>query len=446
VETRNYESGASATPPSAPTTPSNGYPQEGVPGVTPPTVPGAHWYYKIGEALRAIVAGSGQTPSDADLNQLLKGLKRFAGGNVTTLTATATLTLDQAGLIEVDASAGNITLTLPGAADLASLGYVFARIDGSANTVTIAAEGGEAVGGAASIQLYNGAIRAVHSNGVNEFHLTYDSASQKMRTAVATAGYYTNIATLPFPVTDNVGANLTLLLTPKAAAGVYKPVLLTVTALQATAGLSATSKISMLSNDGQALAYNDVMLVTSDATNGTDVELWMQSIIAAAYDVQVLAESFDTGVSIIYNDGATWQVGAPSGAVTVTVTSDWVGYGAFVPAFTNGTFTYTTQTGYYIKSGGLITYSIAIKWTAKSGTGLMEVIIPNLFRSASSASFGYVASMYTGGSSYQLLAAADPGQPVRFFYINSGGSAATIDVGSLGATGEIKFNITGLVQ
>lgn len=146
-----------------------------------------------------------------------------------------------------------------------------------------------------------------------------------MSTATATAGYYSNIATLSYPATNNVAANMTLLLTPKTASGVYRPIILTVTALQATAGLSASSKISMLSNDGTALAYNDIFLDTATAANGTDVKLWIQSIIAAKYDVQVLAEAFDTGISATYHDAVAWQSATPTGAVDIT--SDWAGSG-----------------------------------------------------------------------------------------------------------------------
>lgn len=171
MEPRNYLANATANPPAKPTGPSNGYPQTATPGVNPATSPGPHWFYKIGEGLRSLISGSGQTPSDDDLAQVLKGIKRFSGGNVTILTATATLTLDQAGLVLADASAGNIILTLPSAADLAALEYKIVRIDGSANTVTLAADGAEAVGGAATLTVFIDGARIVKSDGVNEFHL-----------------------------------------------------------------------------------------------------------------------------------------------------------------------------------------------------------------------------------------------------------------------------------
>lgn len=76
METRNYQSGASATPPSAPVTPSVGYPINGNPATgTPATQPGAYWFYKIGEELRNVIVNSGLTPDDLNLAQLLTALK-----------------------------------------------------------------------------------------------------------------------------------------------------------------------------------------------------------------------------------------------------------------------------------------------------------------------------------------------------------------------------------
>jgi hypothetical protein len=75
METRNYQAGASASPPSLPASPSNGYPSNGNPGTgTPATQPGAHWFYKIGEELRGLIVAAGLTPSDADLTQLVQAI------------------------------------------------------------------------------------------------------------------------------------------------------------------------------------------------------------------------------------------------------------------------------------------------------------------------------------------------------------------------------------
>lgn len=142
-----------------------------------------------------------------------------------------------------------------------------------------------------------------------------------MSTTVATAAYYAKLTTLAFTAANDITGNITLLITPKAGAAAYAPVLLTVSALQGAAGLSASSKINVLSSDETAIALTGLFLVSAASTNGTDVELWVRSKVAAAYDVQVLAASFDAGVSILaYNHNAAWQAAAPTGAVLVTST------------------------------------------------------------------------------------------------------------------------------
>lgn len=76
MEPRDFESGASATPPTAPVAPSNGYPTDGNP-VTPllATKPGAYWFYALAEELRALIVASGQTPSSSNLSQILTALR-----------------------------------------------------------------------------------------------------------------------------------------------------------------------------------------------------------------------------------------------------------------------------------------------------------------------------------------------------------------------------------
>lgn len=79
MEPRNWLASASATPPAAPASPSNGYPQAGVPGVSDPTYPGPHWYYKMAEELRAIITAAGLTPADTNLGQVLAAMQAGFG-------------------------------------------------------------------------------------------------------------------------------------------------------------------------------------------------------------------------------------------------------------------------------------------------------------------------------------------------------------------------------
>ena len=83
MEPRNFKAGAAESPPSAPVTPSNGYATEGNPATgTPATLPGAFWFHKIGEELRAVITGFGLTPSDSTLNQVYLAIQAGIAANI----------------------------------------------------------------------------------------------------------------------------------------------------------------------------------------------------------------------------------------------------------------------------------------------------------------------------------------------------------------------------
>ena len=117
METRNYQARASATPPDAPVSPSNGYPSNGNPSSgQSATQPGAHWFYKIGEELRNLIVNAGLIPADGDLTQLYQAVKGLisSGGaikspvrvattaNIATLSGGAPSTLDGIALAAGD--------------------------------------------------------------------------------------------------------------------------------------------------------------------------------------------------------------------------------------------------------------------------------------------------------------------------------------------------------
>jgi len=69
---------------------------------------------------------------------------------------TSSLTLDDSHcFVNVDASGGAVTLTLPSVASTTPIGriYIIKKVDSSANTVTIAAASGDNIDGNASISL-----------------------------------------------------------------------------------------------------------------------------------------------------------------------------------------------------------------------------------------------------------------------------------------------------
>lgn len=68
---RSYAAGATGSAPTAPASPSTGYPTAGNPGTgTPATKPGPYWYHMIMEELMAIISAGGITPAPGTLNQV----------------------------------------------------------------------------------------------------------------------------------------------------------------------------------------------------------------------------------------------------------------------------------------------------------------------------------------------------------------------------------------
>jgi hypothetical protein len=144
-------SGASATPPARPGSPSIGYPTGGnVSTGTPPTNPGPYWFHMIMTELLAIITAAGITPDDANLAQLKAALDVLYaphGSGVTSAFGRTGAVTAQSG----DYSVGQITgavalsdftgvhqsLALPGRQDLPGgffMQWTIATIDGPGST------------------------------------------------------------------------------------------------------------------------------------------------------------------------------------------------------------------------------------------------------------------------------------------------------------------------
>ena len=79
---RTYESGAAGSPPSAPASPSSGYPTAGNPQTaTPSTKPGPWWYHMMTEELRAVIVAAGLTPDHEDVTQLAQAIQALFVAN-----------------------------------------------------------------------------------------------------------------------------------------------------------------------------------------------------------------------------------------------------------------------------------------------------------------------------------------------------------------------------
>ncbi|WP_417536087.1 hypothetical protein [Methylophaga sp.] len=71
MDLKKFESGAVASPPDAPESPSDGYPSAGNPATaTPATKPGPYWFYQIDQELRNLIESEGLTPDHTVLDQI----------------------------------------------------------------------------------------------------------------------------------------------------------------------------------------------------------------------------------------------------------------------------------------------------------------------------------------------------------------------------------------
>lgn len=120
----------------------------------------ADWFDHMQEEVARIVENLGIELNGDDYEQLYKSIRRLAGTQVTSLDADTTLGRAEAGLVLVDASDGNVTLTLPPSDTLPGMRYILRRTDGSGNSVTIAPDSSgqtsDTVDGGSSLSLSAG--------------------------------------------------------------------------------------------------------------------------------------------------------------------------------------------------------------------------------------------------------------------------------------------------
>jgi microcystin-dependent protein len=142
--------------PAAPVGGTPGFFSGGNPGAgQPASVPGYEWFNGVQEELIGLILRGGLTASDADLAQVRKSLDRLFGGGLASLSANTTLTVDDAGLVLVNASGGARTITLPAANALGGrpIRFQIEKTDSTANTVTVQCAGADTIEGATSVVL-----------------------------------------------------------------------------------------------------------------------------------------------------------------------------------------------------------------------------------------------------------------------------------------------------
>lgn len=173
------DTSAAATLPSPEVAGVEGYWTEGNPATgIPATLERASWFNMLQEELRAIPVAAGIVPSKTSYNQVLLAIKRLFGGYLTVVNFAVSpfsVTADHAGMILIDATAGNVVINLPAVNVFAvKLEYRFVRTDATANTVTVNSSGANTfLGGATGFVLIGqGDYRAIAGDSVSKWLTT----------------------------------------------------------------------------------------------------------------------------------------------------------------------------------------------------------------------------------------------------------------------------------
>ena len=121
--------------------------------------------------------------------------------------------------------------------------------------------------------------------------------------------------------------------------------------------------------------------------------------------------------------------------------------GTWTPTFAFGTWTYSTQQGMYTIVGDVCTASFLLAWSAKSGTGQMEINLPFITGGGVSdrfcVSYGYIQGVDTDGNK-QLIGTVNGNGLPRFamYYLNDNNPPSITLVQNASATGQIQASIT----
>ncbi len=109
MDNRKWEADAIVSPPTAPASPSNGYPTNGDPGAAQnATEPGAWWFHAIGEEIREVIVSAGLTPDHQDLTQLSDAILALITANIVTVPD-ASETVKGIGELATDLEAQSFT-------------------------------------------------------------------------------------------------------------------------------------------------------------------------------------------------------------------------------------------------------------------------------------------------------------------------------------------------
>lgn len=136
-----------------------------------PTFLNAAWFNGLQEEALSVIESVGIVPAAGDNTQQRQAIRRMAGANKITISTNIALTPDNAGVVVVNATANNITITLPAANAAAGAPFSFdlVRWDTTARTVTVQRTGADNIREpvATSFGLQVGMRVRLTSNGEN---------------------------------------------------------------------------------------------------------------------------------------------------------------------------------------------------------------------------------------------------------------------------------------
>lgn len=135
------------------------------------TTPGEVFFNDIQEEVLGPIEGLGLVPTAGNRAQLLQALRRAAALNIRTVTATTTLTADDAGLVLASAAGGAVTITLPAAnaAGGAPLRFDILRTDTTANALTVQRAGADTIEGATAFLIPTGGRLGLVGDGTSSW-------------------------------------------------------------------------------------------------------------------------------------------------------------------------------------------------------------------------------------------------------------------------------------
>lgn len=138
----------------------------------PASIVTADFLNTIQEELLAVIADAGIAPAYNVLTQVRDAIRVLVAAETSVLVTTSTTLAPNSGIVNVNASAGPITITLPAAAGGSGrpLNIRFVRLDQTGNTVTVQRQGSDTIRSATSIVLPITTDVTLHGDGAANWY------------------------------------------------------------------------------------------------------------------------------------------------------------------------------------------------------------------------------------------------------------------------------------